>query len=162
MADNQEPVDRDKSQNQQEGFQQENSTEQSSFNKKAGGFTVGDIEGKMKKYGLEITLCTMFILTAVFTLIWGGAMAVWSILLCMIFAIIGVLIPRSTHKISTHSLKFVYREKVTSIIVAVAGILISIFIPAIIFAIIGLIAGKTFSKDAEMEVASLEPDERNE
>lgn len=124
--------------------------------KPRGGFTVGEIEGKVRKYGLEIALCVVFILTAIFALIWGGGMVLWSILLSMIFAIIGVLVPKSMHKITTHALRFIYRERITSIVIAVVAVLISIFLPPIIFAIVGLIAGKSFSLDAHMEDASLE------
>ena len=126
--------------------------------KSKSGFTVGELEGKMKKYGLEIALCVTFILTAIFAMVWGGAMILWSILLCMIFAIIGVLVPRSMHKILSHTLKFVYKEKITSIIIAVIGIVVGIFLPPIIFAIIGLIAGKSFAMDALVHGADIEHD----
>ena len=116
--------------------------------KSKGGFTVGELEGKMKKYGLEIALCLVFILTAIFALVWGGAMLVWSILLCMIFAIVGVLVPKSAHKISLASLTFVSTEEITAIIVAVLACLVAIFIPPIIFAIMGAVAGKAIANDA--------------
>ena len=120
------------------------------------GYTVAELEGKVKKYCLEIDLCVMFVLTGIFTLIWGGAMVVWSILLCMIFCIVSVLVPRSINKVTTHTLQFVYKEKITSIIVGVVGVLFSIFLPPIIFAVVGIIAGKTFSFDAQMQSAALD------
>lgn len=121
------------------------------------GFTVGEIEGKMRKYGLEIILTVVFILTAIFALIHGGGMLHWSILLCMIFAIIGLLVPKAMNKVTTHALKFVTKEKITGIITAIVAILIAIFLPAIIFAIVGIVAGKTFSFDAHEHIYSKKP-----
>ncbi len=116
--------------------------------KSKGGFTVGELEGKMKKYGLEIALCVIFILTAIFALVWGGAMMVWSVLLCMIFAIVGVLVPKSTHKVASQSMRFICKEMITAILVGVVACLIGVFIPPFIFALVGLIAGKTIAVDA--------------
>lgn len=124
-----------------------------------GGFTVGEIEGKVRKYGLEIALCVVFILTAIFALVWGGAMLLWSILLGMIFAIIGVLVPNSMHKVTTHALKFTSKEKVTGIIMAVIACLLAIFLPPIIFAVVGLVAGKSFSFDAHEHFGGSAPED---
>lgn len=115
---------------------------------KKGGFTVGELGGKMRKYGLEISLCVILALSGIFAVIYGGSMLVWAALLSMICAIVGVLVPKSMHKAISQSLKFIYREKVTSIIILVVGILISIILPIIIFAIVGLFAGKSFALDA--------------
>lgn len=118
---------------------------------KKGGFTVGEIEGKMRKYGLEISLCVMFVLTAIFLNIWGGSMLFWAILLSMLCAIVGVLVPKAVHKAMSQALRFVYREKVTSIVVVVVGILLSIFLPIVTLGIVGLFAGKAFALDANMQ-----------
>ncbi len=116
--------------------------------KPRGGFTVSELEDKAKKYGLEICLCTMFILTAIFTLVWGGAMILWSILLCMILGIVGVLFPKPVKKILHYGMEFVYKEKVTCIIAATVGIVVSILLPVVIFALFGLISGKTIVRHA--------------
>ena len=134
---------------------------QDSNNKESSGYTIKQIEWKMKKYGLEISLVVIFILSAIFALVWGGAWLTWSILLSMIFAIVGTLIPKSAHKISTSALRFIYKEKVTSITVGVIGVIVSIFLPPIIFACVGLLAGKSCSRDAFMEDASFESEDNN-
>ncbi len=113
-----------------------------------GGFTVSELEIKAKKYGLEICLCAMFLLTAIFTLAWGGAMLLWSILLSMLFGIVGVIFPKHVKKIMHSGMEFIYKEKVTSITFAVIGILVSIFLPVIIFALVGAVAGKTIAMHA--------------
>lgn len=112
------------------------------------GFKMGELEGKLKRFGLEIALCAIFILTAIFTLVWSGGMLLWSVILSMIFAIVGVLTPRAMDKAITAGLEFVYKEKITSIVMAVVGVLISIFVPAVIFALIGLLAGTSFALHA--------------
>ena len=108
-----------------------------------GGFTVSELEDKFKKYGLEICLCAMFILSAIFALIWGGMMLSWSILLTMILGIVGILLPKQIQKVHKATFDFIYKEKVTAIAAAVIGILLSILIPPLVFAFTGLVAGKS-------------------
>ena len=114
-----------------------------------GGFTVGELEGKVRKFGVEIVLCASFVLAAIFALIWGSAMMVWSILLCMAFAVLGALMPKSIHKLTSHASHFILKDKITGIVIAVVLILFSIFLPPIVFALIGVKAGKSFLLDAE-------------
>jgi hypothetical protein len=109
------------------------------------GFTVSELENKVKKYGVEICLCTVFVLTAIFTLVWGGAMILWSILLCMILGIIGALFPKHVKKILYTGMELACKEKVSSIATAIVAILLSIFLPLVIFALVGLIAGKSIA-----------------
>jgi hypothetical protein len=116
--------------------------------KKFNGFTVSELESRVKKYGLEICMCAVFILTAIFTLAWGGSMLLWSILLSMIFGIIGAIFPKPVKKTFHSTLEFIYKEKVTCIAAAVISILASIFLPVVIFALVGLIAGKSIALHA--------------
>ncbi len=109
------------------------------------GFTVSELENKVKKYGIEICLCTVFVLTAIFTLVWGGAMILWSILLCMILGIIGALFSKQVKKFLHAGMDLACREKVSSISTAIIALLLSIFLPVIIFALVGLIAGKSIA-----------------
>ncbi len=116
--------------------------------KKFNGFTVSELESRVKKYGLEICMCVTFILSAIFTLAWGGSMLLWSILLCMILAVIGAIFPKPVKRAFHSTLEFIYKERVTSIAAAVISILASIFLPVIIFALVGLIAGKSIALHA--------------
>lgn len=118
-------------------------------NHNKGGFTVGELQNKMNKYGFEISLCAILILTAIFTLIWGGMWAFWSIILCMAGAVVGILFPQQIKTAASKVLGFVYKEKFTSIVIAVLGIVISIFLPPVIFAIVGLVAGKSFALNSK-------------
>lgn len=109
------------------------------------GFTVSELEGTAKKYATEIGLALIFIVTGIFTLIWGGAMMVWSIILCMILAIVGALIPDSMMVWMSKSLDFIYKEKVMLIVSGIVLIIIGLFIPVLIFSLVGLIAGGSLS-----------------
>ncbi len=123
-----------------------------------GGFTVSELECKAKQYGLEICLCAMFILTAIFTLVWGGAMVLWSILLTMILGIVGVLFPKLVRKILHAGMEFICKEKVTCIVAAVIGVLLSILLPVVIFALFGLVAGKAIVRHASSCCGTVESD----
>ncbi|MCH9811171.1 hypothetical protein K0U07_00235 [bacterium] len=109
------------------------------------GFTVSELEGTAKKYASEIGLGVIFAVTAIFTLIWGGAMMVWSILLCMILAIIASLVPGSMMDGISKALDFIYKDKVMLVVTGVVLLIIAIFIPVLIFALIGLISGGSLS-----------------
>jgi len=106
---------------------------------------VSEIEDKFKKHGVEICLCAMFILAAIFALIWGGMMLSWSILLTMILGIVGVLLPKQIQKGQKAAFDFIFKEKVTSIAAAVVGILLSILIPPLVFAFTGVVAGQSLA-----------------
>ncbi len=109
------------------------------------GFTIEEIENTAKKYSIELCLCVIFALTAIFALIWGGASLSWSILLCMIFSIIGCIIPEYIEKGANYVLGFIYKEIATTITIGVIGVLLSIFLPPVIFAIVGIFAGKALA-----------------
>ena len=122
------------------------------------GFTVSELESKAKKYGLEICLCFIFILTTIFTLIWGGAMILWSILLTMLAAIVGVLFPLQVKKILHSSMNFAFKEKVTYIALGVIGLVISILLPVAIFALAGVLAGKSIVMHASASCDNCDSD----
>ena len=119
------------------------------------GFTVSELEGKAKQYASEIGLAVIFLLTAIFTLVWGPSMKFWAILLSMIFAIIGAVIPNSMMDFLSKALDFVYREKVMLIATGIVLMIIGIFIPAIIFAFVGLIAGGALSQSMKNKASKI-------
>ncbi len=116
---------------------------ESKKNKK--GFTVSELEGTAKRFASEIGLAVIFLVTGVFTLIWGGAMMVWSIILCMIFGIVGALISCSMMGWISKALDFIYKDKIILIVIGVVMVIIGIFVPVLIFALVGLVAGGSLS-----------------
>ena len=115
--------------------------EHNTENEKKSGFTVSELEGTAKKYASEIGLAVIFVVTALFTLIWGGAMMVWSVILCMALAVVGACTPNSMMNMITKALDFVYKEKAILIATGIVLQIVAIFVPVLIFAVLGLIAG---------------------
>ena len=113
------------------------------------GFTIEEIEKHVKKYGLELSFSIIFVLTAIFTFLWGGTVLTFSILSGLAFGILGILIPKPVHKVFCAIMKFVYKDKIITIVSIVLGVLLSIFIPSFTFACIGIIAGKSISLDTK-------------
>jgi uncharacterized membrane protein YjjP (DUF1212 family) len=113
--------------------------------KKERGFTVSELEAKMRKFGIEATLCGAFLLSAIFALLWSGKMLVWSILLTGIGGIVGTVLPKMIHKTLGSLMHFCTKERVTATIVAILMVLLSIFVPFVIFAIVGTVAGKSLA-----------------
>ena len=113
------------------------------------GFTVSDLQGTVKKFGLEIAICAIFILSGIFVLVWGGGMLVWSIIVLSILGVIGALLSGPMHKFLHKSLDFCQKDKITGIIIAVVAIVLSVVFPPIIYAIIGLYAGQAMMCDGK-------------
>jgi hypothetical protein len=112
------------------------------------GFTVKELQQKGKKYAVEIALVVIFALTAIFALVWGGAMIVWSIILSMALAIVGALLPKVMDRFFKASMSFLFgKQPVVGIVIAVVFIILAVFVPALPFAVFGLVAGKSLVED---------------
>ncbi len=119
-----------------------------------GGYTIQELEDMWRKYIVEISVGVMFALTAIFTLAWGGAMILWSILLCMIAGIIGIVFPDQTKKVTCNLFALIgSQDKVPMIAAITVGGVFSIFLPCVIFAAIGLVAGQSIHYDAYCKAA---------
>ena len=110
------------------------------------GFTVQEIESMAKKYRFEVFFCLAFVLAALFSYIFS--MMGWSVFLCALGGIIGMLIPNHTEKWLGHLLSFCCKqEKVTQIIIGVILLALSVIISPLIFVLLGLMGGKSIHKD---------------
>ena len=114
-------------------------------NQEKKGFTVSELEGTARKYASEIGISVIFAISAIFALIWSRPMMVWSILLCMILAIVGVIIPDSMSKAINKAVDFIYKEKIILIVTGVVLLVVAIFVPVLIFGLVGLLAGGSIS-----------------
>lgn len=107
-----------------------------------GGYTIQELVDMWQKYIVEIGVGVVFALTAIFSLMWGGMMLVLSILLCMILGIIGAVFPDTARTIFGKMFGLInLEEKVSPIISLCIGVMIAIFLPCVIFAAIGFMAG---------------------
>jgi len=112
--------------------------------KKFSGVAVQEIEGKARRYAVEIVVSLMFALTAIFSLIWDGSMLTWAIVLFAVLGIVGVWFAHWVDKLCSSVLNMAFRDKFVSITFIIIICLCSVFVPIVSFAVIGLMAGKAF------------------
>ncbi|MEM7175959.1 MAG: hypothetical protein AAF443_08585 [Chlamydiota bacterium] len=105
------------------------------------GISVQELENFGKKYQFEIFFVLYFVLATLLSFLFFGPG--WSIFLCGIGAVLGILMPDKMDKAAKAAFGFVAKqEKVTKLILGVAGAIISFFLPQLIFFVLGLMGGK--------------------
>ncbi|MCF7806802.1 MAG: hypothetical protein K9M07_01065 [Simkaniaceae bacterium] len=110
------------------------------------GFTVQEIENVAKKYKFEAFFCLSFLLAALFSYIWK--IEGWSIFICALGGVIGMLVPQYTEKFMGFILGFTCKqEKVTQIVIGVILLVLSVLIAPVVFLFLGLMGGKSIHKD---------------
>ncbi len=120
------------------------------------GVSIQELENFGKKYRFEIFFILYFVLATLLTFLFFGA--VWSIFLAGIGGILGVGLPNKVEKAAKASFHFVYKqEKVTRLILGIAGAIIAFFLPPLIFFFMGLIGGAGISR-----ISSLTPKKQDE
>ena len=111
------------------------------------GVSVQEIENFGKKYHFEIFFAVYFLVATLLTFIFFGA--AWSIFLAGIGGIIGIWIPNKVEKALKGAFQFVYKqEKATKLILAIVGVVVSFFLPPLIFFFLGLVGGSAMYKAA--------------
>jgi uncharacterized membrane protein YjjP (DUF1212 family) len=105
------------------------------------GIKIQELEKFTKKYRFEVFFCLAFILASFFSFIFFGA--AWSIYLTGLGGILGMWLPTRIEKFGHFTLQFIFKqEKITQIVLAVVGLIFSIFLPPLIFFFLGLMGGK--------------------
>ncbi len=118
------------------------------------GVTVKEIENFSKKYRFQIFFCIAFVLASFFSFVFFGP--AWSIYLAGLGAVVAIWIPQKIGKAVHGTFRFCLKqEKITRIVIACAGVVISIFLPPIIFLCIGLMAGRGFHRHGVESVEQL-------
>jgi hypothetical protein len=106
------------------------------------GVSVKEIEEFTKKHRYEVFFCALFVLTCIFSLVghFGGG---WSIFFAMGGAVLGILFPNKVESLLRMIFKFIFnQEKTIQIVLGAVALILSIFLPFIIFLVIGLIGGR--------------------
>jgi hypothetical protein len=106
------------------------------------GVSVKEIEEFTKKHRYEVFFCALFLLACIFSLVghFGGG---WSIFFAMGGAILGVIFPNKVESLLEMVFKFIFKqEKTIQIVLGAVALILSIFLPFIIFLCIGLIGGR--------------------
>ena len=105
-----------------------------------------EIESFAKKHRFEVFFCLSFVLACFFSFVFFAA---WSLVLAAIGAIVGVALASSVEKMMKNMLGFVLKqEKTTQLVLAAVGLVISIFLPPVIFLLVGLSGGKNLIMSA--------------
>lgn len=106
------------------------------------GVSVKEIEEFTKKHRYEVFFCALFILTCIFGIVghFGGG---WSILFAMGGAVLGVIFPSKVEPLLTKVFKFIFKQdKTIQLVLGGVALLLSIFLPFLIFLVVGAIGGR--------------------
>ena len=127
---------------------------------KKDGVSVQQIENFGKRFHIEIFFTIIFILASFFSMVLYSHG--WSIFGLGVGGVVGVWIPKHIGKIAHATFGFCHRQqKVTVIVIAVVGVILSIFLPPLIFICAGLMAGRSFHRHAH-EAGHNSPSEGND
>ncbi len=114
------------------------------------GMSVQEIENFGKKYRFEIFFVLYFLLATLLTFLFFGA--AWSIFLAGVGGILGIWLPRKVQKAAEAGFRFVFKqEKATRIVLAAVGLIVSFFLPPLVFFLMGLMGGAGLHKSAAKE-----------
>lgn len=111
------------------------------------GVSVQELENFGKKYRFEIFFVLYFLLATLLTFIFFGA--AWSIFLAGVGGILGIWLPNKIEKAAKAAFGFVFKqEKATKLVLAIVGVIISFFLPPLVFFFLGLVGGTGMHKAA--------------
>lgn len=109
------------------------------------GLTVKEISELGNKYRVEVFLCLLLVLTCIFNSIFIGGYI--SILSATVGGIIGVLMHAKVEPLLRSMVRFpLQQQAATQIVIASAVLVIAIFLPFLIFLLLGLFAGQAIYK----------------
>ncbi len=106
------------------------------------GVSVKEIEEFTKKHRYEVFFCALFVLTCIFSLVghFGGG---WSIFFAMGGAVLGIVFPSKTDSLMKMVFKFIFKQdKTIQIVLGAVSLILAIFLPFVIFLVVGLIGGR--------------------
>ncbi|OGN62094.1 MAG: hypothetical protein A3F40_01220 [Chlamydiae bacterium RIFCSPHIGHO2_12_FULL_27_8] len=109
------------------------------------GVSVEEIEKFARKYTTEMFLILSLIIATISSIFGFFTGPSWSIFFAGLLAIIGIAMPIPVGKLLKKLLKLqMNSEKSTTIVIGIVRLVLSIFIPFILFAELGLLAGHAF------------------
>lgn len=106
------------------------------------GVSVKEIEEFTKKHRYEVFFCALFILACIFGLV-GHFGRGWSILFTMGGAVLGVIVPNKVEPLVSKIFKFIFKqEKTIQLVLGGVALLLAIFLPFLVFLVLGAIGGR--------------------
>lgn len=116
------------------------------------GVSVKEIESYAKKHRFEVFFCMLFVLALLFSFVFFGV--VWAVFAVMVGGIIGVLLSEKVEEIAASIMGFFFRqEKTTQLVLAGVSMILAIFLPPLIFFLVGAHGG-IHMRQMAMELAS--------
>ena len=106
------------------------------------GVSVKEIEEFTKKHRYEVFFCALFVLACIFGLV-GHFGRGWSIFFSMGGAIAGVVFPSKVESFVTMIFRFIFKqEKTIQLVLGAVVLLLAIFLPFLVFLVLGLVGGR--------------------
>lgn len=109
-------------------------------NKSKDGMSVKEIEAYAKNHRFEVFFCLLLIVAGIATLFkfWPK----WSILLAVAGGVVAILLSAKVGMMLKKMLSFVFgRDKIIQIVVGCGALLVAIFLPPLIFLLVGAFGG---------------------
>jgi hypothetical protein len=120
--------------------------------KKKEGVSVKELEAFTKKHRFEVFFCLSFVFACFFSFVFFGPG--WGIVFASIGGILGTLLPGKIEHFAKKTYHFIFKqEQTTQMVLGIVTLIISIFLPPLIFLIMGLHGGKSMYHLA-MEICS--------
>ena len=111
------------------------------------GVSVREIEDFAKKHRFEVFFCLSFVLAVFFSFVFFGPG--WGVVFGGIGGIVGVIMPMQVGTFARKIFNFIFKqEKTTQIVLGVVSLIVSIFLPPLIFLLLGLHGGKSMHRQA--------------
>jgi hypothetical protein len=111
------------------------------------GVTVREIGNFTKKHRFEVLFGLSFIFALFFSFVFFGTG--WAVLFASIGAILGVLFPGKTEHVTRRMFQFYMKqEQTTQLVLGIVFLILSIFLPIMVFFLLGCHGGKSLYRQA--------------
>ncbi len=118
------------------------------MNEKKEGVSVKDIEEFTRKHRFEVFFCAIFVLACIFSF-YSFFKAGWSILLVTVGGVLSILLPVKIDGVLKKLMQFVFKqEKTIQLVLGVVGLIVAVFLPPLIFLLMGLFGGRYMYQQA--------------
>jgi len=115
------------------------------------GVSIQELENFGRKYHFEILFVIYFLLATFLSFFWKTFGTTWSIFLAGIGGILGSWISDKIETAAHITFRFINKqEKITRLILAIAGALVAFFLPPVVFFLTGLMGGAGINRAAHL------------
>ena len=106
------------------------------------GVSVKEIEDFARKHRFEVFFCLFFVLGCIFSF-YSFFKPGWSIVLAMVGGVLSVVLPVKVDTLLKKMAQFLFKQETTlQLVLGVVGLIIAIFLPLLVFLLLGLYGGR--------------------